>query len=233
MHTLAITYERNAGAGVFAEAARARGVELDTWLRTENDAPPRPALGYDAVLCFGGAMHVDQADRHPWLDDDRLLLAELLQAGRPLLCVCLGAQLLTLAAGGEVRRLAEPEIGWHQVSVSGEAGDDPLLAPLAPGFEAFEWHSYECTLPPGAVELARSEGSLQAYRSGERAWAVQFHAEVTREDAESWMDDFRSDPDAVRIGLDPEALRQETRARIGAWNELGRELCGRFLDAAA
>ena len=64
------------------------------------------------------------------------------------------------------------------------------------------------------------------------AWAIQFHAEVSAPDAEAWIDDYRSDEDAVRIGVDPEALRTETRRKIGDWNRLGRELCGRFLEVA-
>jgi GMP synthase (glutamine-hydrolysing) len=233
MRALAIVYERDAGPGVFAEAARSTGAELDIWLRREGPEPPLEPREYDAALCFGGSMNVDEDDRHPWLGDDRRLLAEMVDRGTPVLAVCLGAQILTQALGGEVGRLPDPEIGWYEIEVSKGGAEDPLLAPLAPGFRGFEWHSYGVSLPPGAVELARTSDCLQSYRLGEAAWAIQFHAEVTRTDAESWMDDYRSDADAVRIGLDIESLRRETRERIGAWNRLGRELCGRFFDAAA
>ena len=233
MRALAIVYQRDAGAGVFANAISARGFELDTWMRAETEAPPRDPVGYEAVFSFGGAMHADQEDRHPWLRSDKALLANLLERGTPLLGVCLGAQLVVEAAGAAPRRSPEPEIGWHDVTLTAEGANDPLLAPLAPSFEAFEWHSYEFDLPAGATPLARSAACLQACRLGEAAWAIQFHAEVTAKDAEAWIDDYRSDEDAVRIGLDPEALRAATRARIDAWNELGRGLCGRFLEAAA
>jgi hypothetical protein len=63
-------------------------------------------------------------------------------------------------------------------------------------------------------------------------WAIQFHPEVTLADAEAWIDDYRCDPDAIAIGLDPEALRAQTRARIEPWNELGRRICAGFLGAA-
>ena len=81
--------------------------------------------------------------------------------------------------------------------------------------------------------LARSAVCAQAARFGPLAWSIQFHAEVTERDALKWIADYESDPDAVAIGLDPEALAAETRDRIGAWNEVGRALCARFLELAA
>ncbi len=231
MRALAIVHQRDAGPGVFAEALEARGVGLEQWRVAESSDPPSDPRGYDAVITFGGAMHADQEAKHPWLADEKALLRELLDSGTPLLGVCLGSQLLAEAAGGTARRAGRPEIGWVEVEVTPDGAADPLLGALAPRFEAFEWHSYEFDLPPGAVPLARSDVCLQAYRIGEIAWGIQFHAEVDPNDAEHWIDDYRADEDAVRIAIDPDALRGETRAKIGAWNRLGRELCGRFLTA--
>ncbi len=232
MRVLAIVHQRDAGPGVFAEAIRARGAELGPWLRAELDLPPREPADYDAVLTFGGAMHADQDTEHPWLREEKALLAELIERRIPLLGVCLGAQLVAEAAGAEVRRASEPEIGWHRVELTPEGRDDPLMAPLAPGFTAFQWHSYEFSLPAGATALATSPVCLQAYRLAGPAWGIQFHGEVSADDAEAWIDDYRDDEDAVRIGIDPDALRERTRNAIGAWNEVGRGLCERFLDAA-
>jgi GMP synthase (glutamine-hydrolysing) len=232
MRAISIVHQPDAGPGVFAEEMRARGVEHDSWsIGERGQGPPRDIEDYDAVLTFGGAMHADQEDRHPWLRFEKDFLAALLDDGMSVLAVCLGSQLLAEAGGGEVRRLSEPEIGWHSVEVTAEGRDDPLLAPLAPSFTAFQWHSYEAIVPEDAIVLAKSPACTQSYRIGERAWAIQFHAEVTADDAEKWIDDYRSDDDAVRIGLDPEALRAETEEKMPAQNQLGRELCGRFLDA--
>jgi GMP synthase-like glutamine amidotransferase len=232
MRALAIVHQRDAGPGVFADAIEDREVGLDRWLIAEVDSPPADPASYGAVLTFGGAMHVDQEDRHGWLRAEKALLAELLDRDVPLLGVCLGAELLGEAAGARPRRLGEPEIGWREVTVTDAARSDPLLAPLAPSFVGFQWHSYAVPLPPGATELARSPACLQAFRLGDAAWGIQFHAEVTASDAESWIDDYRSDEDAVRSGLDPKELRRRTREAIGDWNEIGRAICGRFIDAA-
>lgn len=232
MRVLAIVHQRDAGPGVFAEAIAAAGGQLDEWTLAERPEPPFDPLGYDAVLVLGGAMNVDEGERHGWIATEEALLRKLLACEMPLLGLCLGGQLLAAAAGAQPRRASRPEIGWHQVEVTAEGANDPLLGPLAPAFEAFQWHSYEFPLPPGAVPLARSENCLQACRLGERAWALQFHPEVSAADAHHWIEDYRADPDAVRIGIDPTVLRPETEAKIGAFNQLGRELCSRWLRIA-
>jgi GMP synthase (glutamine-hydrolysing) len=234
MRVLAIVHQPDAGPGVFAEEVRERGVELDEWtVGEQGTSPPREIGEYDGLMTFGGAMHADQEDRHPWLRFEKDFLAAMIEDEMPILAVCLGTQLLAEAAGGEARRASEPEIGWYRVEITDEGAADPVIGPLAPAFEAFQWHSYEAVPPSGAVTLARSPVCGQAYRIGERSWGIQFHAEVTAADAEKWIDDYRADEDAVRTGVDPDGLRAETSERIADWNRLGRELCGRFLDAIA
>ncbi|OJU80917.1 MAG: hypothetical protein BGO11_06055 [Solirubrobacterales bacterium 70-9] len=233
MRMLAIVHEDHAGPGVFGEAIRERGDVLEEWMVPTAAEPPGDPLDYDAVLVLGGAMNVDESEEHPWLHLERRVVGELLERRVPIVGLCLGSQMVAQVAGAVPRRAARPEIGWHSVELTEAGRDDPLLGPLAPGFEAFQWHSYEFPLPPGAVALATSEVSLQAARIGEAAWAIQFHPEVTAGDALHWTADYQSDPDAVRIGIDPTALALEIEAKIDAFNELGRGICRRWLDFAA
>jgi GMP synthase-like glutamine amidotransferase len=228
MRVLAIVHQRDAGAGVFGDAVRNHGWELDEWLPPEQEDPP-DADGYDAVMTFGGAQNA--ADGDAWLDREREVLQAAIAANTSLLGICLGAELVAEAAGAEVMRVSSPEIGWDEVKLTAAAAEDPLLSSLPASFEAFQWHSYGFSLPEGATELALSSVCPQAFVLGS-TWAIQFHPEVTPADAEAWIDDYRTDPDAVAIGLDPEALRLETRERIAAWNELGRRICTGFLRAA-
>jgi GMP synthase-like glutamine amidotransferase len=231
VRVLSIVHQADAGPGVFAEAAAAAGHELEGW--SPPDSPPPSLERYDAAMVFGGAMHVDQEERHPWLRPEKELLRGLLESDTPMLGVCLGAQLLAEAAGGSAQRAAEPEIGWFEVEVDHAGREDPLTGPLAPRFEAFEWHSYDFSPPDGAVALAHSALCTQAARLAEAAWAIQFHAEVSPESVEAWIRDYRSDKDALRTDVDPERLRAETQRKIAAWNDVGRELCERFLAEAA
>jgi GMP synthase (glutamine-hydrolysing) len=230
---LAIVHEDHAGPGVFGEAIQERGDTLAEWKVPTETEPPGDPLAYDAVLVLGGAMNVDEGDEHLWLHAERALVGELIERRVPLVGLCLGSQVVAQAAGAVPRRAAPPEIGWHTVELTEAGREDPLLGPLGPSFEAFQWHSYEFPPPPDAVALARSEVCLQAARIGEAAWAIQFHPEVTEADALHWTADYASDPDAVRIGVDPTALTLEIEAKIGAFNELGRGICRRWLDFAA
>ena len=230
---LAIVHQTDAGPGVFEEAVRERGWRLDTWLISSGRPAPADPLGFDAVMAFGGAMHADEEDEHPWLRDEKELLRRALDLGVPVLGVCLGSQLLATAAGAHAERAERPEIGWYDVGVSPEGASDPVLGELAPRFEAFQWHSYRSPLPPGAIELASSPLALQAFRVGDRAWGIQFHAEVSESDAVSWAVNYAVDPDAVEMGIDADTLTAEILARISGWNALGRGLCARFLDVVA
>jgi GMP synthase (glutamine-hydrolysing) len=225
---LSITHQPDARAGVFADV----GAEIVEWVAPEG--PPPPLDGFAGVMVLGGGMHVDQEAAHPWLRKEKELLRELLGRGTPMLGVCLGAQLLAEAAGAQPRRAPHPEIGWHRVEVTAEGGRDPLIGALAPAFEAFEWHSYEAPLPPGGVALAHTPLCLQAFRvEGVPAWGVQFHAEVTPSGLDAWLDGWDADEDAAATGLDPEAIRHESRRKIPAQMELGRGIARRFLAEAA
>ena len=206
-------------------------MELHEWLLSERVTGPQLEIAdYDAVLTFGGAMHGDQEDRHPWLRFEKDFLAAMIDDRMPVLAVCLAPSSSPTRPADRRKGRASRRSAGGGVEVTEEGKSDPLIGPMAPSFEAFQWHSYESLPPEGAVILARSPVCVQAYRVGEVAWAIQFHAEVTAADAGKWIDDYRSDEDAVRIGVDPKALWAETEEKIGKWSRLGRELCGRFLD---
>jgi GMP synthase-like glutamine amidotransferase len=213
-------------AGIFGDVVRERGHRLEEWSLGWGTPSARPVDDYGAVIVFGGAMHADQDTHHPWLRDENMFLQRLLDLRLPVLGVCLGAQLLAKAAHAGVRPASEPEVGWFPVELTEDAADDPVLSRLPARFDAFQWHYYTHDLPAGAVELARSSVCTQAFRLGDAAWAVQFHPEVTLAQVEGWI---AEEPEAP---IDGEALLAETRARIAEWNDLGRTLCGAFVEAA-
>jgi GMP synthase (glutamine-hydrolysing) len=212
VRTLCVVFEEDAGPGVFAGAT-----ELVRWAPAEGPPPEGP---WDAVVVLGGSQNPDEDERFPELARVRALLAELLRDDVPVLGVCLGAELLTQAAGGEA-----PPLGWTQLGMCPVArtnADDPVLGALPREFEALQWHSYGMTLPPGATALAVTDGRVDAWRRG-RAWAVQFHPEVTAEIISAWIE---AEPAKVD---DPEALL----AAVPAGEPQGARLFEAFLRAAA
>jgi len=227
VNVLAVIHGAKVRAGVFGDVVAERGHRLEEWSLAWGTPPPRPIDDYGAVLVFGGAMHADQDDRHPWLREENMFIQRLLDLHVPMLGVCLGAQLIAKAAHAAVYPAAEPEIGWIPVELTGAGRDDPLLGRLPPSFDAFQWHYYTFGLPSGAEELARSRVCPQAFRLGDTAWGIQFHAEVTFAQIRSWMTEA-----ADELPGPAERFATETKARIERWNELGRELCDAFVESA-
>jgi GMP synthase (glutamine-hydrolysing) len=223
---LAVIHGEKVRAGVFGDVVAERDHELEEWSLAWGTPLPRPLDAYGAVLVFGGAMHADQDEHHPWLRDENFFLQGLLDLHTPALGICLGAQLLAKAAHAPVHPASEYEIGWYPIELTGDGADDPVLGRLPENFDAFQWHYYTHGIPAGAVELARSRICTQAFRLGDNAWGVQFHPEVTLAQVQDWVDEREEVP------VDFAALMSETRDRIDEWNALGRELCGAFIEVA-
>jgi GMP synthase (glutamine-hydrolysing) len=231
MRVVAAVHQDDGGPVVFGEVIRELGHELVEWRPSEGPPPDGRAPG--AALVFGGSMHLDQEDEHPWLRPEGEWIRSLLADGVPTLGVCLGSEMLAQAVGWPVVRLPRSEIGWHEVELTPAAVGDPLLSVAPPRFPAFQWHSYAVEPPERSSVLAVSPACAQAYRVGARAWGIQFHAEVDSAAIEYWLDDGADGEDVREVSLDVEAERERTRREIAAWNDFGRGLCARFIDVAA
>ena len=221
MRVLAIVQQADAGPGVFADAAAARGDELDEWLIAEGRRPP----GRPARLRRGdGPRRRDErrrGGRAPLAGGQKALLRDLLARRIPLLGVCLGAQLVAEAAGrGRAGRRGRRSAGTRSSCTA--AGARTRCSARLPRLQRLPVAQLRVQpLARGAV-LAAQPGLPSGLPARRRRLGIQFHAEVSERRRAEWIDDYDADPDAVAIGLDPEALAAESSARIGAWNELGR-----------
>lgn len=123
-------------------------------------------------------MSVWEAERHPWLSDEKRLIESLIESGKPVLGICLGAQLLAAVLGAHVYRGGQQEVGWFPVRSVPEARQDPVGRVLPDRFETFLWHGDTFGIPDGAVRIAGSDAyQNQGFRSG-GILALQFHLEV-------------------------------------------------------
>ncbi len=229
---LVLTHPAGGTSGVFDEAARSDGHVLEEWSPATSAEPPRGLAAYDALIVLGGDQNVCERDRFPYLDRELSLIAAWLDGGRPLLGVCLGAQLLAQAAGGEVVRAPSPEVGWYDVSLTESGRADPVIGFGPPRFSAFQWHDYVAQPPSGAALLAHSEGCLQAFRIG-CAWGVQYHPEVTRAIVAGWIDDTRGKAGGDSPDRDAALAFGDLSTRLAPWMAYGRELMHRFAAQAS
>ena len=132
----------------------------------------------EGLVVMGGPMGVYETDKYPFLAHECRLIAELIRRERPVLGVCLGAQLLARALGARVFPGHGPEIGFGSVELTKEGKEDPLFGPSGPSFPVFHWHGDTFELPEGATLLASStQYPHQAFRFGDYAYALQFHIE--------------------------------------------------------
>lgn len=231
------------GPGLFATEAQRRGWPIRIVRLDLGD--PLPALQpHDVLLVLGGPMGVaDVGDpAYPWLAGEVELLCQALDGQQPLIGVCLGAQLLALAAGGTAipLQVGEPprplrEVGFGAISWCADPAEHPTAAQLLRGLATSQlvlhWHGDRCVLPPSAELLASSlHCREQAFRIGPRAVGLQFHTEVLPDQLEQWL---LQDGDYVRQALGPDGA-DRIRADAERWGARvacqGQRLIANLLD---
>ena len=169
------------GLGSIEPWLRKAGYELTgTRFFESADLPAPDAIRFLVVM--GGPMSVNDEAGHPWLVQEKRFIRDCIQAGIPVLGICLGAQLIASAMSARVYRHHTQEIGWFPVQSVHPAEGDAFHFP--PSVEAFHWHGETFDLPPGATLLASSAAcENQAFQLGRSVLGLQFHLETTPEAA--------------------------------------------------
>ena len=162
----------------------------------EREAVPTSLRGIDGVISMGGPMNVDQAGDHPWMNDELALLKTAHEANLPVLGICLGAQLIAHALGGEVGPMeGKAEIGFHPVNSTFFGSTDPLHLGVPWKTTPFHAHGQEVKkAPPGGTPIPLSGSArckCQAFKVGLNTYGFQYHMEWTRDQIERLM---RDDP---------------------------------------
>lgn len=166
------------------------GIELDVIRCHAGAVLPEHLGAYDGLLVLGGDMGAYDDAVAPWLPQARRLLAEAVEEDVPTLAICLGHQLLAVAAGGRVSPAATgQQIGVLRVQLNEDGRSDPLLGPSGAGARAIHWNNdLVVDAPPHAVELARAQGGVQAMRLRELVWGIQFHPEIGAAELRTWAE---------------------------------------------
>lgn len=208
------------GPGLIAGWADARGHQLScAFALTEQFPAPDTA---DLLVILGGPMGASDDAAYPWLTAEKRFIAETIAAGRPVLGICLGSQILAEVLGGSVRRNHESEIGWFEVSLSPEAADEPVLAAWPRTFTVGQWHGDTFEVPERARIVASSDAcDNQLFVFGQRTVGMQFHLEWDEAALATLIstcaEDLSSDGAYV---MDAQRMRDEAPVRIAACRAL-------------
>ena len=176
------------------------GASINLIKPREGDALPA-SVDTDALIVFGGEQRADDDANYPYLKPLAGLMRAYSEAGKAVLGVCLGSQILARAFGGQNLAGITREFGWCEVTRTAEGASDPVMAAAADVFRIYQMHTDTFTLPEGAQLLASSPvAENQCFRIGTKTYGMQFHFEANRNVAAAWNRDFPEVIEEMRPG---------------------------------
>ena len=214
--------------GIFLKFMKGDHIKIDTIELDRNEKMPNLEK-YDAMIVMGGPMDTWQENTYPWLKMEKENIYNFVSVKKkPYLGLCLGAQLLSEAIGGKVRKMKTPEIGVLNVSIT---NDKTIFNRLEKNLKALQWHSYEvCDLPSAASILATSPAcNVQAF-SLEKAFGLQFHVEQTSETVPQWacIPEYKSALEKT-LGLNAlEKFKKDVQENLKDFNNSARIIYENF-----
>jgi GMP synthase (glutamine-hydrolysing) len=218
--------------GTFEAPLRARNFEIENLNCSQTTFPIPQADSCDLLIILGGPIGVYDHNHYPFLKEEIALIARRIQSQKPILCICLGAQLMAAALGSRVYPGNNgAEIGWSPLQPAPNSNPPAWFAPLlAHNLSVFHWHGDTFDLPPNAVHLAQTHlYPNQAFSIGSNALALQFHPEVTAEGLESWYVGHACELHHASIA--PTQLRAAARQRAPTLQAAAASFFNQWLDS--
>lgn len=230
MELLVLDHHRNTGLCRLADVLDATPDVPHRVVPVTEQAVPDGLDDLAGIVTMGGPQSATQPESHPWMHAEVELLARAVDRDVPVFAVCLGAQLLGHALGGEVTCRPVPEIGYLPLTRTPAGVDDEVTGDWPDGTAALFVHEDEVTtLPEHAVPLLEGNDGVPAWRVGS-GWAIQAHPEVDAAQLARWAGLDRLRGLMNRAEVDPDRLVAEGRHREAISVVTGPALLRRFLD---
>lgn len=222
------------GPGIMEMFLRERNIAYEIRDLYAGEPLPEEISNYGAAVILGGPMNVEEELRYPFLQQEKKLIGDCLQKKIPVLGICLGAQLLACTLSARVYKNHRAEIGCMTVDLTPAGEKSPLFFGISSPAEVFQWHGDTFDLPDCATHLAQSPFCPhQAFGYEEFAFGVQFHIEVTLEEAQKWAAMYLPDLQ----GEEKKAARELIEYSKERWPEeierTAEKLCRNFFGSIA
>lgn len=220
MHIHFIQHVAFESPGYILEWAQDKGFSTSfTRLYESAEFPPVESINWLVVM--GGPMSVHEDDKYSWLAAEKAYIRSAIDAGKKVLGICLGSQLIAGVLGAAVYKNDQKEIGWWPVQTIDT--QHPLTKDYPESFPVFHWHGDTFDLPPGAIHLFRSEGCKnQGFLAGNNVLGLQFHMEVNEQLVAQMMQHGKAElvdapfiQDEASIFLNTLSTAISTRALLG------------------
>jgi GMP synthase-like glutamine amidotransferase len=226
MALLVFIHHPQEGPGILGDVLRDCGHQLREVRLFDRQGVPPTLDDVAGIISMGGPMNVDEAAEHAWIDAEMVCLKKAHGAGLPIVGVCLGAQLIGAALGGQVAAMPKPpgpEVGFQPVRLTFPGTNDPLLAGIPWTSTQFHLHGQEVVkLPPEGVPLVSSKMcKTQAFRVGQTTYGFQYHFEWDRED----LAQAAADGLVAKAGLTAQGITASIASHYDGYRRLGDRLC--------
>lgn len=222
MALVVFQHHKNEPPAALGDILRDRGHKLRVVALYNNEPVPADLDDVDGIVSMGGPQNVGETDKFPYLAAEMDYIKKAHAAGKPIVGVCLGAQLIAKTLGGEVAAMATPEVGWAPIKQAFPGTIDTLYQGIPWDTMQMHMHGQEVTkLPPGGVPLAGSKAcKTQAFKVGLRTYGFQYHFEWREEDIKL----AAKDELVAKAGSSADAITNGVAQHFDGYRRLGNRL---------
>ena len=215
--------------GVFSKILNENNISYQYIKLYEEEEIPN-LNDYSAIIILGGPMNVYEERKYPFLKKENSSIKEALKINKPMLGICLGAQIIARAAGAKVYPAKRKEIGWFTIDLTVEGRDDTVFKGLERQLSVFQWHGDTFDMPTESKKLATSNLiPNQAFSIGETTYALQFHLEVTKQMISEWVNRYANELASLKEEVDTDKMMKYSEQYIQPLNKHASLLFLNFL----